>query len=196
MDFIDVRENIWNSARMIQEKFSDNDKSVFTTPDLKRRPEHPADLPFFKLGKLPEEPLMFSDEEWIALAWYECFDRYSPDRIQERTISYWADHESEEKFLETITYPKLGWKGTWPAIIETITKRPETHEMINQLLGWIADPNWPGFGIAWNHLYKIGKRALPSIDESIIRAKDSGDDWWEELLNDLKKDIIEKHGND
>ncbi|MBA7692281.1 hypothetical protein ES703_100844 [subsurface metagenome] len=178
---------------MIQEKFSSDEKSVFTTPDLKRRPEHPVDPPVFRLGKLPEEPLMFSDEDWIALAWYECFDWYSPERIKERTISYWVNHESEEKFLETIRYPNLGWKGTWPAIIETITKRPETPKMINQLLGWIADPNWPGSDIAWNHLHKLGKRALPFIEESILKARDCGDDWWEEILEDIKENITEKY---
>lgn len=193
-NFIDIRENIWNSARLIQEKFSSNEQSVFTTPDLERKPPRPADLPVFHLGKLPEKPILFPDKAWVAIAWYECFGWHSPEVIKKRTILYWTNHPSEKKFIDTISYPKLGWKGTWPAIIETITKRPETSKMIHQLLGWIADPNWPGSDIAWSHIYKLGNRAIPYIDEAIVEAKECDDDWWEEILNDLKKDIIEKYG--
>jgi hypothetical protein len=64
--------------------------------------------------------------------------------------------------------------------------------MIHQLLGWIADPNWPGAGIAWEHIYKLGKRIIPYIDEAILKAKECDDDWWEEILRDLKEDITLK----
>ncbi|MFX0071262.1 MAG: DUF5071 domain-containing protein [Candidatus Hermodarchaeota archaeon] len=191
-DFEKIRKNIWNTARNIQNKFSSNENSILISPDLGRKPSRPVDIPVYYLKKLPETPIMFPDSAWIAIAWYECFGWYSPDTIKNRTISYWANHPSEEKFMETITYPKLGWKGTWPAIIETITKRPETPRMIHQLLSWIADPNWPGAGIAWNHIYKLGKRVIPYIDEAIVTAKECDDDWWEEILRDLKEDIVSK----
>ena len=174
---------------MIQKKFSSDENSIIISPDLEKRPYRAVDMPLYYLKKLPETPVMFSDDAWIALAWYECFDWNSPDAIKKRTISFWANHPNEEKFIETITYPKLGWKGTWPAIIETITRRPETSRMIEQLLGWIADPNWPGWDIAWNHLLKLGKRAVPYIDDAIIEAKECGDDWWEDILRNLKEDI-------
>ena len=64
--------------------------------------------------------------------------------------------------------------------------------MIQELLGWIADPNWPGAGEAWEHIHKMGKRAIPYIDDAIVKAKECEDDWWEEILKDLKEDLIEK----
>ncbi|TFF99359.1 MAG: DUF5071 domain-containing protein, partial [Promethearchaeota archaeon] len=192
LNFQEVRENLWNTARMIQAKFSSDENSTIISPDLGKKTYRAVDMPVYYLKKLPETPIIFSDDAWTAIAWYECFGWYSPDAIKSRTMTYWANHPNEDKFIETITYPKLGWKGTWPAIIETITKRPESPRMIHQLLGWIADPNWPGFDIAWNHIYKLGKRAIPYIDEAIIKAKECDDDWWEGLLREVKDDITSK----
>ena len=186
----DLKNKNYQELR-IQEKFEISEYCAITTPDLERKPHRPFDMPVYHLGEIPENPIVFPDEAWVAICWYECFGWNAPENINERTITYWANHPSEELFLKTIRYPKLGWKGTWPAIIETIKKRPETPEMIHQLLGWVADPNWPGAGQAWEHIYKMGKRALPYIEESILRAKDCDDDWWEEILEDLKEDIIE-----
>ena len=57
-----------------------------------------------------------------------------------------------------------------------------------------ADINWPGAGEAWDHLINVvGMRAIPIIDEKIAWAKEDDDDWWEENLEYLKSDILEKY---
>ncbi len=189
-NFKDAREIVWDAARKIKEKFSINDNSSYVSPELNRETNRPADVLVFKLGKFPAHPIQISDEAWTALAWHECFSWGSPELLTNRTISYWANYKDERKFLKLIKYPKIGWKGTWPAIVETITKRPETPEMIHELLGFVADPNWPGSDIAFNHLYKMGSRAIPFIDEGILEAKRINDDGWAAVLLDIKDGIM------
>ena len=52
-----------------------------------------------------------------------------------------------------------------------------TQRRIHQLLGWIADPNWHGEFIAYNHIYKLGIRAKLYIYETIIKIKECDDVW-------------------
>jgi hypothetical protein len=194
LDFI--RELIWDNARKLIKKFSSNEKAVYVTPTVKTKIRQPVDIQVLTLNKLPKHPLSIPEDIWTKLAWHETLSWYAPEPLKERTMSYWSKHPNEDEFLDMIRLQKLGWKGTWPAIVEIITRRPETPKMIGELVKWIADPNWPGAGEAMNHLYTVvGQRAIPIIDEYIEMAKNCGDDWWEEILEDLKEDIIDKNRN-
>ena len=133
------------------------------------------------------------DDYWYKLAWHECFDWDAPEQLQNRVINYWVNNEDDETFLDVISIGAIGWKGTWPTVVEIMTKRPETPKMIERLCSFTADINWPGAREAWEHLIiVVGMRAIPIIDETIAWAKENGDDWCEDL-DWLKEAILEKY---
>jgi len=191
----DARQKVWDLARGIREKFSESEYATYISPKISPRIDRPADLATFRRGKLPEHVGNIPEDYWIKLAWNECFDWNAPEQLQNRVISYWSTHGDDETFQDIISIGSIGWKGSWPAIVETITKRPETPRMIERLCSFTADINWPGAGEAWEHLYNVvGMRAIPIIDEKIAWAKKTKDDWWEETLRYIKSDILEKYG--
>jgi len=191
----DARQKVWDVARGIREKFSESENATYISPRISQRLDRPADLATFRLGKLPDHVGNIPEDYWYKLAWNECFDWYAPEQLKDRVMSYWSTHGDDGTFLDIISIGSIGWKGSWPAIVETITKRPETPRMIECLCSFTADINWPGAGEACEHLYNVvGMRAIPIIDEKIAWAKKTNDDWWEETLGYIKSDILDKYG--
>ncbi len=189
-----VQDRIWNAARTIIERFSSGAESSFVSPTIATDAPSPYDLQTYVPGRLSDEPLSIPQKTWNQIAWHETLTWGAPEVIQNRTIQYWSQHHSDKEFLEMIRLTNLGWKATWPAIVRIISMRPETPLMISELLARIADPNWPGAAEAMVALSNIDKeKTLPIIDESIRIAQRNGDEWWEEILTDLKSDIIAGH---
>ena len=145
---------------------------------------------------MPDEVGNIPDDYWYKLAWHECFDWDAPEQLQNRVINYWANNEDDETFLDVISIGAIGWKGTWPTVVEIMTKRPETDKIIERLCSFTADINWPGAGEAYEHLLNVvGIRAIPVIEKKMVWAKEHGDDWWEDL-EWLRDDIVEKYNNE
>jgi hypothetical protein len=91
-----------------------------------------------------------------------------------------------EAALETLVSSAGSRKVYWDALVEVLTRRPASPEVIRELLGWVADPNWPGAGRAWSHLVTaVGREALPHI-EMLVQMADPA---WAENLRELAREI-------
>lgn len=190
----ETRQKVWNTARGIREKFSEDENAIYISPKISPRIDRQFDMKVYRKGKLPRDVGNIPEDYWYKLAWHECFDWYAPEVLKNRAISYWSNHGDDEEFLNVISIGAIGWKGTWPTVVDIMTKRPETREMIERICSFTADINWPGAGKAYEHLLNVvGMRAIPILEENIALAKEQGDEWWEDL-EWLKEDILEKYG--
>lgn len=193
-DMRDTQQFLWTLARTVGEKFGKTDKSYYINPSHYRAHSKNFDVITYQYGQLPEEPFEIADEVWLTQSWLECFRWDAPEILNEMVKSYWTHHSNEEEFISLIQASFAGMKSTWDDLVEVITERPETDAMIELLLGWLLDINWPGAGHAWEHLCKeIGMRALPVIEQNMKMARENKNMDWLNILTWIKEDILENN---
>lgn len=194
VNFQEIRDSIWNTMSSLCNKFSSDGQTVYISPDFRRKSTIlPVDISTCCSDQPAANPLNIPEEAWRASAWLDCLSANSPDILQKRTVKYWTSIEDEEAFLQLVEQSERGGKDTWDCIVEIMIKRPESEAILNKLIGWQADPNWPGSLAARAHLLNnIGLRAVPQIKQSIKLAKEIGDDWWAENLEELVGEIGRK----
>ncbi len=194
IDFQEIRDSMWNTMSSLCNKFSTDGQTVYVSPDFRKRSTIvPVDISTCCTDQPASIPLKIPDSAWRSSAWLDCLSANSPDVLRERTVKYWTACEDEKTFLKMVEDSEKGGKDTWDSIVEIMTKRPETETILTKLINWQADPNWPGSLAARSHLINnVGLRAIPHIKQSIELAKQIGDDWWEENLEDLLGEIGRK----
>ena len=193
-DYKKVRQFFWDLSRDIIKNFTSNEKNTYISPKYIYNTDRNFDIVTYRPDKIPPLPMEIPENIWFDLVWNECLSWSSPDSLKNSVKKYWIDFKEEDIFLQMIKPSLGGEKSSWQDIVDIIIKRPETDKMIDQLVNWTADINWPGAGEAWNHLIdNVGLRAIPVIEKKIALAKEIKDDWWEEILIELKKNIKEKY---
>lgn len=187
VDFQEIRDSMWETMSSLCNKFASDGQMVYISPDFRKRSTTvPVDISTCCADQPSSNPLKIPDSAWRSSAWLDCFSANSPDVLQERTIKYWTACEDEKAFLKMVEESERGGKDTWDCIVEIMIKRPESEAILNKLINWQADPNWPGSLAARDHLVNnVGLRAVPHIKKSIKLAKEIGDDWWAENLEKL-----------
>ena len=194
VDFKEIRDSMWETMSSLCNKYSSDGQSVYISPDFRKKSTTvPVDIDTCCTNQPTSNPLKIPDSAWRASVWLDCLSANSPDVLRERTIKYWSAFEDEKAFLKIVEQSERGGKDTWDSIVEIMTKRPESEAILKKLIAWQADPNWPGSLAARAHLLnKTGLRAVPHIKKSIELAKEIGDDWWAENLEELEGEIEKK----
>ena len=191
LNLSEIRDCIWKTMTVLCNKYSREGQTIHVTPRYKSGYEKiPMDLSSFKPRCIPEKPIKIPGSAWTDSVMLECLAYSSPEALKERIKRYWIDIDNEKEFMKLVEKSVAGPKDTWESIVEIMTKRRETPDIINKLLSWMADPNWPGYGTAREHLVNfIGSRGIPYIKNSISLARTVYDEWWAENLEFLLKEI-------
>ena len=78
-------------------------------------------------------------------------------------------------------------KSMWENILRALEKWIDREPVARHFLEHLADPNWPGYGFAFETLLAQGERILPLLDETI--ADNENDPGMVEELEYLREEI-------
>ena len=98
-------------------------------------------------------------------------------------------------FMQPIIVPPEKSKLVWEPCAMVIAMRSdkELEPFLFMLLEWIQDLNWPGAMIIYNRLTQIPYNTIEfAFKHSRIKAEQTNDVCWLDVLDDLYEDIIKK----
>ena len=98
-------------------------------------------------------------------------------------------------FIQPIIVPPEASKMVWEPCAKVVAMRSdeELEPFMFMLLEWIQDLNWPGATIIYNRLTRIPYNTIEfAFQHSRIKAEQTNDECWLDVLDDLYEDIIKK----
>ena len=98
-------------------------------------------------------------------------------------------------FMQPIIVPPEESKMVWEPCAKVVAMRSdkELEPFMFMLLEWIQDLNWPGAMIIYNRLAQIPYNTIEfAFKHSRIKAEQTNDSCWLDVLDDLYEDIMKK----
>ena len=124
-----------------------------------------------RLANLEAIPYL-GDDPKLQGHWEIC----AADRSQ---LAGWQ--QSQPRTPGLCEYPPPGTaKAEWPGIVGTLIANDGgagSPDVINALLCWLKDANWPGAGEAWRYLLTLGEKVVPHAVE-ILKTQDAVWRYW------------------
>ena len=98
-------------------------------------------------------------------------------------------------FIQPIIVPPEKSKMVWEPCAKIVAMRSdkEIEPFMFMLLEWIQDLNWPGAATIYNRLSQIPYNTIEfAFKHSRIKAEQTNDSCWLDVLDDLYEDIMKK----
>ena len=134
---------------------------------------------------------MTLDEIYDSFIWDESYT----DEEYEAKISVGINEARKFKYLYPFIQPVIPGKVIWEpcARVLALKSDEELEPYLLLLFEWLQDVNWPGGWTIYDRLLKMSFSMLKeTYDYCVWRATKESDDLWLSILEDLKKEIMDK----
>ena len=125
------------------------------------------------------------DQATLALrAWCE---RIGWDGFQEdRALAYLRHQKQDDARALEIVKQCVGLgKHTWPGLIAVLATPPISYQCQLEIISFMADPNWPGAGEAYDVIVHHPEVFAEALQECYAHAKEQGDESWMGMIGSL-----------
>ncbi|MFZ6655607.1 hypothetical protein [Undibacterium sp. TJN19] len=128
---------------------------------------------------LMPDPQALELEAWCDRLGWEGFE-------YQRAIAYLRHQKQDDQLARKIVSQciSLG-KYTWPGLIDVLAEAPISHACQLDIISFLADPNWPGAGEAYDVIQKNLALFSDALQESYQHAQASNDESWIAMIDDL-----------
>lgn len=149
-----------------------------------RESASPVDL---LIGQTTDEnnPWSMPDPDALALsAWCE---RIGWEGFEEqRALAFLQHQKQDDKLAKQIVSHCIGLgKYTWPGLIEVLAAPPISYQCQLEIISFLADPNWPGAGEAYDVIQQNPALFEQALQESYREAQEANDESWLAMIGDL-----------
>ncbi|MFZ6746204.1 hypothetical protein ACO0LC_23495 [Undibacterium sp. JH2W] len=149
-----------------------------------RESASPVDLQIGQTTNQVNQWSMPTPQSMVLRAWCE---RITWDGFAKpRALAFLKQQKQNDEMAKAIVAQcvSLG-KGTWPDLIEVLAAEPISYQCQLEIISFMADPNWPGAGEAYDVIQKNPDLFAAALQESYQWARESNDDSWMEMIGDL-----------
>lgn len=149
-----------------------------------RESDTPVDL---LIGKTTDEKNLWSMPDPKALALRAWCERIGWEGFEEqRALAYLQHHKQDDKIAKQIVgiCISLG-KYTWPGLIAVLAAPPISYQCQLEIISFLADPNWPGAGEAYDVIQKKPSLFAQALQEAYREAQEENDESWRGMIGDL-----------
>ncbi|MFZ6874716.1 hypothetical protein ACO0LF_21870 [Undibacterium sp. Di27W] len=105
---------------------------------------------------------------------------------EQRALAFLKHQKQDDEIAKAIVSQcvSLG-KYTWPGLIEVLSATPISYQCQLEIISFMADPNWPGAGEAYDVIQKNPDLFAAALQESYQWAQESNDDSWMAMIGSL-----------
>jgi len=149
-----------------------------------RESASPVDL---LVGQTTDEKNPWSMPDPAALALRAWCERIGWEGFEEqRALAFLQHQKQDDKLAKQIVSHCIGLgKYTWPGLITVLAAPPISYQCQLEIISFLADPNWPGAGEAYDVIQKNPALFEQALQESYREAQEANDESWLAMIGDL-----------